>query len=165
MMVFGLVAFVTMGYGTVASAGPVAVCAPVQPAPPVCQAVQPTPTVCAPTAKVVLHNHLADVAHHLHAILAQHHKVRYVVVAQATPAVCQPVKVLPPPPVCQPALPAPAACEPAKQINLLHHFFHHQVVYTYATEQPVAAPTIASPAPVLAPSAPKPPAPPTAKGT
>jgi len=187
IVAFSLVAYLAIGYADVASAGRVAVCAPAQavpavcqpaqpvlPPPPVCQPAQPAPVVCAPAAQVVLHNHLADVAHHLHAILAQHHKVHYVVVAQAAPlpAVCQPAKIVPLPPVCQPVLPAPAvcqpalpppaACEPAKQVGPLHHLLHHHLVYTYAAEQPVVAPTIAPPAPALAPapSAPKAPAPP-----
>jgi hypothetical protein len=115
---------------------------------------------------------VAEVAHHLHAIVAQHHKVHYVVVAQAAPAVCQPAKIVPLPPVCQPALPAPAVCQPAlpvpatcgpaKQVGPLHHLLQHHVVYTYAAEQSVVAPTGAPPAPALAPvpSAPKVPAPP-----
>jgi hypothetical protein len=108
----------------------------------------------------VLHNHLADVARHLHTILAQHHKAHYVVVAQAAPLppACQPAKSLPPPAVCQPVLPAPAVCEAAKQASPLHQLLHRHAVYAYAAEQPAVAPPVVPAAPAA--SAPKPPAPP-----
>jgi hypothetical protein len=179
LVAIGWTALLAAGYDNAANAGGVAVCAPVHslppvcqavqpvlPAPPVCQAVQPAPAVC---AQVVLHDHLASVLRHLHAIV-HHPHVHYVTAAvpvcqavQPAPAVCQPAKrVLPPPPVCQAVQPAPAVCGPAKQISLLPHFLHQHAVYSYTTEQPVVAPAATTAAPALAPvpSAPKPPAPP-----
>jgi hypothetical protein len=171
------VSLVAVGSEGVMRAEGIGACVPVQPLPPACQPVQrltpppkvcypvqPTSAVCAPAQHVVA-DHLAELAHHVHAALARLHTVKYVVVASPTPTPCQSVQrvqpVLPPPAACQPVqpvLPPPTACEPAKQVSFLHHVFPRRVIYSDTTAQPAVAPSAVPAVPTPAPTTPKPPA-------
>jgi len=119
IVAFSLVAYLAIGYADVASAGRVAVCAPAQAVPAVCQPAQPVlplrPCATGPTgARSLRARRTSCVAQPLgrrrapsacHFGRSTTSTLRRGCASSAVAGGCQPAKIVPLPPVCQPVCP------------------------------------------------------------